>query len=138
MVSVGTPENCKKLIDHLGVPNGAKYLFVDPENSIYDALYLNRGVKETFFSVSTPFAFLDRFTKKDGTKDLLEVLLKWNKGLYIPPRLEQGLLQGGTFVFDGPKTLFAHYDESTAAHASLEEVIPLACNAVKKQELALN
>ena len=55
--------------------------FQDPENAIYDALYLNRGVKETFFTVSTPFAFLDRFTKKDGMKDLLEVLSKWNKGM---------------------------------------------------------
>jgi hypothetical protein len=37
-------------------------------------------VKETFFSVSTPLSFLDRFTKKDGMKDLIEVLSKWNKG----------------------------------------------------------
>ena len=53
---------------------------VDPDNKIYDALYLNRGIKETFFSVSTPFAFLDRILKEDGLKDLGEVLSKWNKG----------------------------------------------------------
>lgn len=53
---------------------------VDPENALYDDLDLNRGVKETFFSPSTPFAFLDRFTKKDGMKELGEVLSKWNKG----------------------------------------------------------
>lgn len=52
----------------------------DPENALYDDLDLNRGVVETFFSPSTPFAFLDRFTKKDGMKDLTEVLSKWNKG----------------------------------------------------------
>lgn len=52
----------------------------DPENTLYDDLDLRRGVQETFFSPSTPFAFLDRFTKKDGMKDLFEVLGKWNKG----------------------------------------------------------
>ena len=81
MVSIGTPEKGKSLIQHLGIANGEKYLFVDPENILYDDLQLNRGVKETFFSPSTPFAFLDRFTKKDGMKELLEVLSKWNKGV---------------------------------------------------------
>lgn len=46
--------------------------------------------------------------------------------LFVPPKQEQALLQGGTFVFDKEKTLFAHYDESTAAHASLEQVFDLA------------
>jgi len=114
------------LIDHLGIPRGEEYLYVDPENALYDALYLNRGVKETFFSVGTPFAFLDRITKKDGLKDLTEVLAKWNKAVFVPPQTEQVFLQGGTFVFAGTKTLFAHYDESTAAHASLEQVVDLA------------
>lgn len=131
----------------------------DPENALYDDLDLRRGVKETFFSISTPLAFLDRFTKKDGMKDLIEVLSKWNKGkfcfrqhlavhffergschfifcvcaytaFYIPPKQEQAFLQGGTFIFDGPDTVYAHYDESTAAHANVDEVIKLAMSRV--------
>lgn len=133
MVSVGTATNCQKLIDHLEVPNGEEYLFVDPENVLYDALYLNRGVTETFFSVSTPLAFLDRLKQEGGFKDLGEVLGKWNKAFFVPPKQEQALLQGGTFVFAGPKTLFAHYDESTAAHASLAEVMELALEENKSQ-----
>ena len=80
LVSIGTPEKGKSLIQHLEIPNGEEYLFVDPENTLYDDLQLNRGIKETFFSPSTPFAFLERFTKKDGMKELIEVLSKWNKG----------------------------------------------------------
>lgn len=79
-MSIGKPEIGKQLIDHLEIPNGDKYLFVDPENALYDSLSLNFGVKETFFSIETPFAFVERFTKKDGMKDLLGVLSKWNKG----------------------------------------------------------
>lgn len=80
MVSVGTPEKLKSLIGHLEFENGEQYLFVDPENVLYDALDLNRGIQRTFFNVNTPYAFLDRFTKKDGMKDLGEVMSKWSKG----------------------------------------------------------
>lgn len=60
--------------------NCLSFFLKDPENKIYDALDLNRGVKETFFSISTPFAFLERLTKPGGMKDLIDVLSKWNKG----------------------------------------------------------
>jgi AhpC/TSA antioxidant enzyme len=80
MVSIGMPEKGKQLVEHLEIPRGQDYLFVDPENALYDDLLLNKGIKETFFSPGTPFAFLDRFTKRDGMKELTEVLSKWNKG----------------------------------------------------------
>ena len=82
MVSIGTPENGKKLADHLLIPNLADFLYVDPENALYDSLNLNKGVATTFFSPGTPFAFLKRFTEPDGTKELNEVLSKWNKGKF--------------------------------------------------------
>ena len=93
-------------------------------------------------------------------KDLIEVLSKWNKGeffccrhntllctldeshwnfcvstaFYIPPKQEQAFLQGGTFIFDGPDTIYAHYDESTAAHADVDEVIKRAMSRVTVQK----
>ena len=36
--------------------------------------------------------------------------------------VSQGLQQGGMIVFEGDRTLFAHADPSTGAHASLDEV----------------
>jgi hypothetical protein len=80
LVSVGRPEVGRELVEHLGFRDGNKYLFVDPTNALYDALDLNRGVRRTFFSADTAFAFLDRFARKDGTKDLQGVLSKWSKG----------------------------------------------------------
>jgi hypothetical protein len=126
MVSIGKPEIGKELIQHLELTGGEQYLFVDPENILYDELELNRGVKETFFSVSTPFAFLERFTTKNGMDDLVHVLSKWNKAVYLPPKQSQAFNQGGTFIFDGPNTVFAHYDESTGAHAKVADVVALA------------
>ena len=52
---------------------------------------------------------------------------------FIPPKQEQALLQGGTFVFAGSRTVFAHYDESTAAHASLEQVMEVARENIKSK-----
>jgi len=80
LVSVGKPDVAKKLIGHLDFHQGERYLFVDPDNAVYDALDLNRGIGRTFFNVNTPFAFLDRFTREDGTKELGEILSKWSRG----------------------------------------------------------
>mmetsp|Transcript_21906 Transcript_21906/g.60914 ORF Transcript_21906/g.60914 Transcript_21906/m.60914 type:complete len:101 (+) Transcript_21906:476-778(+) len=90
MVSIGKPEVGQKLIEHLEL--GARFnniLFVDPENALYDALDLNRGVQRTLFNPATPFAFLDRFTSRNGTKQLGTVLSKWSRAVFIPPKQEQ-------------------------------------------------
>jgi len=125
MISIGKPEIGKELLAHLGLPEDFP-LYADPVNAVYDDLDLNRGLDTLFFKPSTPFAFLDRFTQKDGMKELNEVLGKWNKAFYIPPKQDQAFIQGGTFIFDGFSTVFAHYDESVGAHAKIERVVELA------------
>lgn len=85
-ISIGTPETGLKLVDHLNIPNLIDYLYVDPTTTLYNSLQLNKGIKETFFSPSTSFAFLKRFTKPDGMKELNEILPKWNKGKFKKER----------------------------------------------------
>jgi len=137
MVSIGTPENGKKLVDHLSIPNLADYLYVDPNNTLYDSLNLNKGVKSLVLP-GTAFAFLKRFIEPDGTKELYEVLTKWNNAIYMPPRKDQAFNQGGTFLFDGEQTIYAHYDESTGAHCDIQEVIDLANERVNiHQQISL-
>lgn len=93
IVSIGKPEIGKKLINHLEVEDGQNWIFCDPDNKLYDALQLNRGIETTFLSIETPYAFKDRFFgsngRKDGMKDLLDVLGKWKDAVYIPPKQEQ-------------------------------------------------
>lgn len=124
-ISIGTPDTGLKLVDHLNIPNLIDYLYVDPTTTLYNSLQLNKGIKETFFSPSTPIAFLERFTKPDGMKELKEILSKWSKAIYIPPEQDQAFNQGATFVFDDEETIFAHYDESTGAHSDIQQVIDL-------------
>lgn len=80
LVSVGKPEVLEQLLQHLEVTHLQDHFLVDPDNQLYDALQLNRGIQRTFFNVNTPFAFLDRFTRQDGTRELQQVLSKWTKG----------------------------------------------------------
>lgn len=93
VVSIGVPEKGAMLIEHLEVTDGEDWIFCDPENILYDALQLNSGVETTFFSIETPFAFKDRLFgsngRKDGMKDLLDVLGKWKDAIFIPPKQEQ-------------------------------------------------
>ena len=129
-------------MDHLNcLPRAHEIFFVDPDNALYDALDLNRGVQRTFFNVHTPQAFLRRIVAQQqqsqqqpaaaaaveaGTQDLLRVLQNWSRSAYAPPKPAQALLQGGTLLFRGRDTLYAHYDPSTAAHANMDRVLQLA------------
>lgn len=125
LVSIGTPAKGQQLVEHLEFTNGENYLFVDPDNAIYDALNLNFGVGSTFFNINTPYGFLDRLRKPNGMQDLLSILSKWSKAFFIPPKGDQAFNQGGTFVFDGERPVYAHYDPSPAAHATVENVMEI-------------
>lgn len=125
-VGIGTVERAREFCLHVGFPS--ERLLADPENKAYDALGLFKGVTTTFFEPTTPFAILDRF-QKDEAGDLLQALGRWKP--WIPPKLEQGLQQGGVFVFKGSEMVYSHYDPSTGAHADLGTVLAAACSAVE-------
>jgi hypothetical protein len=128
IVSIGKPEVGMELVKHLGLEDGADFLFVDPTNQVYDALDLNRGVDITFFNPATPLAFGNRLLQGKGiiSDELTEVLFKWKDAFYIPPKRDQAFYQGGAFLFSGDDTLYAHYDEATAAHAVPDEMVSRA------------
>lgn len=130
LVSIGKPEVGQKLLKHLEVKKGEEWIFVDPENTLYDALKLNKGIKTTFFSIETPFAFRDRILgfngRRDGMKDLLNVLGKWKDAVYLPPKQEQAFQQGGVFIFKGKNTAFAYYDAAAGTHLEVAKVVEKA------------
>jgi len=92
-------------------------LYADPDNVCYDALKLNKELKN-FSQKSTPEMLMDRWNK-DGAKDLIGVLKRWKP--WIPPKPEQGFQQGGTFVFSGDKCVYRFYDPSTGVNAPFDD-----------------
>jgi len=107
--------------EHVGFD--AANLFTDPTNACYDALGFKNDVKSLAFDTATPFALLDR-VREDRAGDLATALARWKP--WIPPKLEQGLQQGGVLVFDGEQTLYERADPSTGAHAPLDVVLSVA------------
>jgi hypothetical protein len=99
LISIGVPEKAKHLVEHLNFENGHKYLFVDPDNTLYDALDLNRGIQRTFFNIQTPYAFLRRLQEKDGMLDLIDVLSKWSNGKYQPTLSTNSSVDSSVLVF---------------------------------------
>lgn len=116
-VGIGTSARAKEFCEHVGFPEGS--LYSDPDNQCYTALGLKSGFATTFLQPSTPLSIAARL-KDDGATDLRDATARWKP--WIPPRLEQGLQQGGMLVFQGGSLLWSHYDPSTGAHADLNQV----------------
>lgn len=127
LVSIGTLEKARGFVEKTGFP--AENLFADGENATYDALQLKKGARRTFFSADTAFAMLERF-KKDGAADLVNVLKNWDP--WTPPKAEQALNQGGTFLFDGEKCIWCHYDRATSDHADKATIVSEITNGRAK------
>ena len=63
----------------------------------------------------------------DGAADLVAATSRWKP--WLPPKADQGLQQGGAFVFEGDRLLFQHRDPSTGAHADLNTLLRVALEA---------
>ena len=48
------------------------------------------------------------------------------KGSTMTRSMEKTMVQGGSFVFEGDDVLFEHYDESSGAHAGIDEILAAA------------
>uniref|UniRef100_A0A7S3ZZ97 Uncharacterized protein n=1 Tax=Pelagomonas calceolata TaxID=35677 RepID=A0A7S3ZZ97_9STRA len=74
--------------------------------------------------------------KERGKKDLDAITGSLFKpGIYTPlmPKgstmtrsMEKTMVQGGSFVFEGDTVLFEHYDESSGAHAGIDDILKAA------------
>lgn len=111
VVSIGTAARAKQFVDETGFP--IEMLYADPENATYNALGFYKGVARTFFNPATPFAIKDRI-EKNAAADLQDIMPRWKP--WLPPKADQGLQQGGVYVFDGDQVLLEHFDEATGAH----------------------
>lgn len=102
-----------------------KYLYADPDNKVYDALDLVKSSPLSMITdIKTPLSIAKRF-QDSKSSDLKDALKNWKP--WIPPKLEQGLQQGGAFVFEGySKTLFARKDPATGDHVNLNEILNIA------------
>ncbi len=121
-VGIGTPEKAQEFCKLTSIPKDI--LYSDADNEVYDALDLLKSNPISLLTdVRTPLAMAKRL--KDGKGDFLkEALTNWKP--WIPPKLEQGLNQGGAFVFRGDGSLvYGRKDPATGDHVKLETLLQL-------------
>ena len=121
-VGIGTPEKAQEFCKLTSIPKDI--LYSDADNEVYDALHLLKSNPISLLTdVRTPLAMAKRL--KDGKGDFLkEALTNWKP--WIPPKLEQGLNQGGAFVFRGDGSLvYGRKDPATGDHVKLETLLQL-------------
>jgi len=137
VVGIGSVESGRTFAERLDFP--ADMLLVDTteETEAYRTVgtrnsqrdgdtgkQLFEGV-ESMWSQATMDGIEDR-----GREDLNSItggLL--NPGPYkplMPTNMEASFVQGASFVFDGKVSLLEHYDESSGAHVSIEELLDTA------------
>ena len=121
-VGIGTPEKAQEFCKLTSIPKDI--LYSDADNEVYDALDLLKSNPISLLTdVRTPLAMAKRL--KDGKGDFLkEALTNWKP--WIPPKLEQGLNQGGAFVIRGDGSLvYGRKDPATGDHVKLETLLQL-------------
>lgn len=123
-IGIGTHERSLEFCNHTGFPR--EYLYSDEDNFMYTALSLVKSTPANLFTdIRTPLALAKRFS--DGKAGYLgKAVQNWAGHMWIPPKLEQGLQQGGSFVFKGKETIFSYRDPSAGAHVDLNAVVQTA------------
>jgi hypothetical protein len=120
-VGIGTHDRSQEFAELTQFP--LEYLYSDASNSLYDSLELVKSNPlQLMTDPRTPIAIARRFTEKRGG-NLVEALRTWKP--FIPPKLEQGLQQGGAFVFSGEQTVYGRKDPATGDHADLDTLLRL-------------
>lgn len=105
------------------------YQYVGTRNSQRDTS--SKKNKQMFEGVGSMWSQATNDAIKDrGREDLNYVTGNlFNPGPYkpmMPSSMEATFVQGASFVFDGRTTVLEHYDESSGAHLSIEDLLDAA------------
>lgn len=137
VVGIGSVDNARTFCERLDFPEELLFVDTSEETAAYEAIGTRNSRKdpgtgkqvfegiESMWSSSTTDAIQDR-----GRDDLNAIVGKpFRPGPYkplMPASTEATLVQGASFVFDGRRTLLEHYDESSGAHVTIEELLEAA------------
>lgn len=118
-VGIGTHTRSQEFHELTKFP--LEYLYSDASNQLYDSLQLIKSSPlQLMTDPRTPLAIAQRFTDNRG-ENLVKALRTWKP--WIPPKLEQGLQQGGAYVFSGERTVYGRKDPATGDHADLNTLL---------------
>jgi len=139
VVGIGSVDSGMTFAEQLDFPSSNMLLLVDTseETDAYKTIATRNSQRddesgkqifegiESMWSQATTDAIEER-----GRDDLNSITGKlFRPGPYkplMPSNMEATFIQGASFVFDGKKPLLEHYDESSGAHVTIDELLGTA------------
>lgn len=137
VVCIGSLESGRTFVERTGLPSDKLFVDDSKETEAYKALGTRNSQrnletnKQIFEGIGSMWSqATNDAIKERGRDDLNSVTGNLFKpGPYkplMPNSIEATLVQGGSFVFDGNRVLLEHFDESSGAHISVEDLLDAA------------
>lgn len=134
VVGIGTVESGKTFAERLELPQELLFVDTTDETSAYEMMATRNSQrnpdtgKQIFEGVGSMWSSWTTDAIEDRGRDDLNAITGnlFQPGPYkplMPSTTEATLVQGASFVFDGKNALLEHYDESSGAHVSIEELL---------------
>jgi len=137
VIGIGSVESARTFSEKTGFPLDMLLVDDTDETSFYEAVGTRNSQrdpvtnKQIFEGVGSMWGQATNDAIKERGRDDLNSITGslFKPGPFkpmMPNSIEATLVQGGSFVFDGTKTLLEHYDESSGAHVSVENLLQAA------------
>jgi len=137
VVGIGSVESGLTFADRTGFPAGRLLVDESVTTVAYEAVGTRNSQrdpvsnKQIFEGVGSMWGQATTDAIEERGRDDLNTVTGglFRPGPYkplMPESIEATLVQGASFVFDGNKVLLEHYDESSGAHVSVEDLLDAA------------
>jgi len=143
LVGIGSVESARTFAERVELPSNMLLADESEETDVYAAIGARNTQRDekgkmVFEGIESMWSEkTNDGLKARGRDDLNSVVGSLFKpGIYTPlmpkgPKaMDRTFVQGGTFVFDGSKPLFEHFDFSSGDHADLDEVVRVATGSL--------
>ncbi|KAG2451964.1 hypothetical protein HYH02_003737 [Chlamydomonas schloesseri] len=107
-----------KWLEYTGFP--ADHTLLDQANAVYDSLHTRRGVARTLLHPYMWLVLPAKLASRGTLRGLGRAMRVWRPK--VPEKTVHSFLQGGTFVFRGPRLMWAHRNAVPGDEPPLEQV----------------
>lgn len=137
MVGIGTVESGRTFAQQLGFPVDKLLVDDSEETEVYRGVGTRNSQrddetgKQLFEGVGSMWSQATNDGIEERGRDDLNTVVGglFKPGPYkplMPTNMEATFVQGASFVFDGKRAILEHYDDSSGAHSSIDDLLAAA------------
>lgn len=137
MVGIGTLESGQTFAEQIGFPVDKLLVDDSEETEVYRDVGTRNSQrdpetgKQLFEGIESMWSQATNDGIKQRGRDDLNTVVGglFKPGPYkplMPTNMEATFVQGASFVFDGKRAILEHYDDSSGAHSSIDDLLAAA------------